>query len=120
MNKVYIILSEVIKHMSKVYIIASEVITTDEYTSNIEGVFTNKDKATARMKECIDNLCWFEKENLESDYEDEGSDEFDTFEEYWADWVENGFVANKRTFWHYSNEVDMEINVHIVEKEVEE
>ena len=106
--------------MNKVYIVTSEVVTYDDFNSDVEGVFTNKEKAMQRLREAIERLCWNEKENLEEDYECEDEDDrvFDTFEECWDDWVRTGFVTPN--FWRYSNECDMTIVVCVAEREVED
>ena len=104
--------------MDKVFVVTSEVVTYDDFNSNVEGVFTNEDSAKKRMMEAIERMCECQKENLECDYEDEADElGYDSFEEYWSEWVNEGFVTPN--FWRYTDD-DMTIVIAICPRDVEE
>lgn len=106
--------------MDKVYIVASEVVSYDDFNSDIYGVYTNEEKAKKEMLAAIDDLCETIKENLMDDFECEDEEErmFDTFEEYWEDWVAQSFVTPN--YWRYSNDDDIVFVVYLAVKEVED
>ena len=104
--------------MNKIYVVTSEVVTYDDFNSRVEGLFISEDKAKERLTEVIESLCLNQKESLESDYEDEAADlEYDSFDEYWEEWINGGFVAPN--FWRF-NDDDMTIVVSIVQKTLED
>lgn len=104
--------------MDKVFVVTSEVVTYDDFNSDVEGVFTNEDSAKKRMMESIERMCESQKESLECDYEDEADElGYDSFEEYWSEWVNEGFVTPN--FWRYTDD-DMTIVIAICPRNVEE
>lgn len=106
--------------MNKVYIVASEVVSYDDFNSDIYGVYTTEEKAKKEMLAAIDDLCETIKENLADDFECEDEEErmFDTFEEYWEDWVAQSFVTPN--YWRYSDDDDIVFVVYLAVKEVED
>lgn len=105
--------------MEKVYIVKSETLTTDDFFSLICGVYKSKESALSKMKAEINDLCEDIRENLECDFEVENEElGYDSFEEYWEDWVAENFVTP--TFWRYSNEDDKTLIVSIMRVDVED
>ena len=108
--------------MEKVYIVEGQTISYDETTTEIEGVHTTEEGARKGLREEIDSLC----ENIKNDLFDKFNDEdyaedfegYETFEEYWDDWVNEHFVAED--FWRYSDETDYTYVVSLVEKNLED
>jgi hypothetical protein len=104
--------------MDKVFVVTTEIVTLDDFNVDVNGVFTSEEDAKKRMREAIDSACEVQKEDLAFDYEDE-SDElgYDSFEEYWEDWVKDNFVTPN--FWRL-NEEEMTIVVAISKRTLNE
>ena len=108
--------------MEKVYIVEGQTISYDETTTEIEGVHTTEEGAKKGLREEIDSLC----ENIKNDLFDKFNDEdyaedfegYETFDEYWDDWVSENFVT--KNFWRYSDETDFTYVVSIIEKNLED
>ena len=104
--------------MKKVYIVEGQTISCDETITEIEGVHTTEEGAKKALREEIDSLC----ESIKNDRFDKFNDEdyaedfegYETFEEYWDDWVNEHFIAED--FWRYSDETDYTYVVSIIEK----
>lgn len=108
--------------MEKVYIVEGQTISYDETTTEIEGVHTTEEGARKGLREEIDSLCEDIKNDLFDKFNDEDYAEdfegYETFEEYWDDWVNEHFVAEN--FWRYSDESDYTYVVSIIEKNLED
>ena len=108
--------------MEKVYIIEGRTITYDDVYGGVAGVHTTEEGARKRMYEEIDSRCEIVKELLEDNFNDEDYAEdfegFDTFEEFWANWVNEHFVT--QNLWRYSDETDYTYEVFLTEKNVED
>lgn len=108
--------------MEKVYIVEGQTISYDETTTEIEGVHTTEEGARKGLREEIDSLCEDIKNDLFDKFNDEDYAEdfegYETFEEYWDDWVNEHFVAED--FWRYSDESDYTYVVSIIEKNLED
>ena len=108
--------------MKKVYIVEGQTISCDETITEIEGVHTTEEGAKKGLREEIDSLC----ENIKNDLFDKFNDEdyaedfegYETFDEYWDDWVNENFVT--KNFWRYSDETDFTYIVSIIEKNLED
>ena len=108
--------------MEKVYIVEGQTISCDETITEIEGVHTTEEGAKKALREEIDSLC----ENINSDLYDKFNDEdyaedfegYETFEEFWEDWVYEHFVT--QNLWRYSDETDYTYEVFLTEKNVED
>lgn len=108
-------------NMEKVYIVEGQTISCDETITEIEGVHTTEEGARKGLREEIDSLC----ENIKNDLFDKFNDEdyaedfegYETFEEFWANWVDENFVTEN--FWRYSDETDYTYVVSIIEKYLE-
>ena len=104
--------------MEKVYIIEGRTTTYDDVYGGVAGVHTTEEGAKKALREEIDSLC----ENINSDLYDKFNDEdyaedfegYETFGEYWDDWVNEHFIAED--FWRYSDESDYTYEVSIIEK----
>ena len=118
--------------MEKVYIVEGQTINCDETITEIEGVHTTEEGARKGLREEIDSLCEKIKNDLFDKFNDEDYAEdfegYETFEEYWDDWVNEHFVAEHfvaehfvaEHFWRYSNESDCTYVVSIIEKYLED
>ena len=108
--------------MEKVYIIEGRTTTYDDVYGGVAGVHTTEEGARKRMYEEIDSRCESVKELLEDNFNDEDYAEdfegFDTFEEFWANWVNEHFVT--KNLWRYSDETDYTYEVFLTEKNVED
>ena len=108
--------------MEKVYIVEGQTISYDETTTEIEGVHTTEEGARKGLREEIDSLCEDIKNDLFDKFNDEDYAEdfegYETFEEYWDDWVNEHFVAEN--FWRYSDETDYTYVVSLIEKNLED
>ena len=104
--------------MKKVYIVEGQTISCDETITEIEGVHTTEEGAKKALREEIDSLCESIKNDLFDNFNDEDYAEdfegYETFEEYWDDWVNEHFIAED--FWRYSDETDYTYVVSIIEK----
>ena len=108
--------------MKKVYIVEGQTISYDDTDTSIAGIHTTEEGARKRLREEIDSRCESVKELLEDNFNDEDYAEdfegFDTFEEFWANWVNEHFVT--KDFWRYSDETDYTYEVFLTEKNVED
>ena len=108
--------------MDKVYIVNGSTIDIEDTYSAIAGVHTTEEGARKRMREEIDSRCAGIKDDLEDKFGDEDYAEdfegYETFDEYWDDWVDENFVAED--FWRYSDETYLTIIVSITETNLED
>ena len=108
--------------MEKVYIVEGQTISYDETTTEIEGVHTTEEGARKGLREEIDSLCEDIKNDLFDKFNDEDYAEdfegYETFDEYWDDWVSENFVT--KNFWRYSDETDYTYVVSLIEKNLED
>ena len=108
--------------MEKVYIIEGRTITYDDVYGGVAGVHTTEEGARKRMYKEIDSRCESVKELLEDNFNDEDYAEdfegYETFDEFWSDWVDKHFV--KKNVWRYSDETDYTYEVFLTEKNVED
>ena len=108
--------------MKKVYIVEGQKISYDETTTEIEGVHTTEEGARKGLREEIDSLCEDIKNDLFDKFNDEDYAEdfegYETFGEYWDDWVNKHFIAEDLSLkaWRYSDETDYTYEVSIIEK----
>lgn len=108
--------------MEKVYIIEGRTTTYDDVYGGVVAVNATEEGARKRMYKEIDSRCESVKELLEDNFNDEDYAEdfegYDTFEEFWADWVDKHFVT--QNLWRYSDETDYTYEVFLTEKNVED
>lgn len=104
--------------MKKVYIVEGQTINCDETITEIEGVHTTEEGAKKGLREEIDERVAHIKDDFEDMFYDEDYAEdfegYETFDEYWDDWVNKHFIAED--FWRYSDESDYTYVVSIIEK----
>ena len=108
--------------MKKVYIVEGQTINCDETITEIEGVHTTEEGAKKGLREEIDERVAHIKDDFEDMFYDEDYAEdfegYETFDEYWDDWVSKHFIAEN--FWRYSDELDYIYEVSIIEKNLED
>ena len=108
--------------MEKVYIVEGQTISCDETITEIEGVHTTEEGAKKGLREEIDERVAHIKDDFEDMFYDEDYAEdfegYETFGEYWDDWVNKHFIAEN--FWRYSDELDYIYEVSIIEKNLED
>ena len=108
--------------MEKVYIIEGQTTTYDDVYGGVVAVNATEEGARKRMYEEIDSRCESVKELLEDNFNDEDYAEdfegYETFEEFWVDWVNEHFVT--QNLWRYSDETDYTYEVFLTEKNVED
>ena len=108
--------------MEKVYIVEGRTTTYDDVYGGVVAVNATEEGARKRMYEEIDSRCESVKELLEDNFNDEDYAEdfegYETFEEFWVDWVNEHFVT--KNFWCYSDETDYTYEVFLTEKNVED
>ena len=108
--------------MEKVYIIEGRTTTYDDVYGGVVAVNATEEGARKRMYKEIDSRCESVKELLEDNFNDEDYAEdfegYETFDEYWDDWVSENFVT--KNFWRYSDETDFTYVVSIIEKNLED
>ena len=119
--------------MEKVYIVEGQTISCDETITEIEGVHTTEEGAKKGLREEIDELVAHIKDDFEDMFYDEDYAEdfegYETFEEYWDDWVNEHFCAQDEEkalaqvgmkVWRYSDETDYTYVVSLIEKNLED
>ena len=108
--------------MEKVYIVEGQTISCDETITEIEGVHTTEEGAKKGLREEIDERVAHIKDDFEDMFYDEDYAEdfegYETFGEYWDDWVNEHFIAEN--LWRYSDELDYIYEVSIIEKNLED
>ena len=108
--------------MKKVYIVEGQTISCDETITEIEGVHTTEEGAKKGLREEIDERVAHIKDDFEDMFYDEDYAEdfegYETFGEYWDDWVNEHFIAEN--LWRYSDELDYIYEVSIIEKNLED
>lgn len=107
--------------MEKVFVVNG--ITTTMYDDgtdfNTASVHTTEDGARKGLRAEIDNRCACIKEDYMAQFNDEDYaedfDGYDTFDEFWDDWVKDNTHTPK--YWCYSTD-ELSISVYIQEVEV--
>jgi hypothetical protein len=104
--------------MEYIFVITSEVIGIydDDIDFDVLVAHKDKDRAFASLREIINGTCvnirddhkaMFNDEDYAEDFED-----YDSFEQYWDEWVSVHFVTP--VFWQYSTD-EFTINIHLKE-----
>ena len=108
--------------MEKVYIIEGRTTTYDDVDGGVVAVNATEEGARKRMYEEIDERVSVIKDDFEDMFYDEDYAEdfegYETFEEFWSDWVDKHFVT--QNLWRYSDESDYTYEVFLTEKNVED
>ena len=102
----------------KVFVVLEENVSYDDASAYVSGVYATKEGAKAGMRKAIESSCVGIKDDIEENLEDEDLEGYESFEEYWDEWVEDKFQSP--SYWLYSDEDSMTITVQILEKTLEQ
>ena len=102
----------------KVFVVLEENVSYDDANAYVSGVYATEEGAKAGMRKAIESSCVGIKEDIEENLEDEDLEGYESFEEYWDEWVENRYQSP--SYWLYSDEDSMTITVQILEKTLEQ
>ena len=102
----------------KVFVVLEENVSYDDANAYVSGVYATEEGAKAGMRKAIESSCVGIKDDIEENLEDEDLEGYESFEEYWDEWVENRFQSP--SYWLYSDEDSMTITVQILEKTLEQ
>ena len=102
----------------KVFVVLEENVSYDDASAYVSGVYATEEGAKAGMRKAIESSCVGIKDDIEENLEDEDLEGYESFEEYWNEWVEDRFQSP--SCWLYSDEDSMTITVQILEKTLEQ
>ena len=102
----------------KVFVVLEENVSYDDASAYVSGVYATEEGAKAGMRKAIESSCVGIKDDIEENLEDEDLEGYESFEEYWDEWVEDRFQSP--SYWFYSDEDSMTITVQILEKTLEQ
>lgn len=102
----------------KVFVVLEENVSYDDASAYVSGVYATEDGAKAGMRKAIESSCVGIKDDIEENLEEEDLEGYESFEEYWNEWVEDRFQSP--SYWLYSDEDSMTITVQILEKTLEQ
>ena len=102
----------------KVFVVLEENVSYDDASAYVSGVYATEEGAKAGMRKAIESSCVGIKDDIEENLEEEDLEGYESFEEYWDEWVENRFQSP--SYWLYSDEDSMTITVQILEKTLEQ
>ncbi len=102
----------------KVYVILEENVSYDEVFTSVHGVHTTMEGAKSGLRRAIEVSCAGIKDDIEENLEEEDLEEYDSFDEYWDEWVEDRYDTDR--LWSYSDEDSQSITIQIIEKKLDE
>ena len=102
----------------KVFVVLEENVSYDDASAYVSGVYATEEGAMAGMRKAIESSCVGIKDDIEENLEDEDLEGYESFEEYWNEWVEDRFQSP--SYWLHSDEDSMTITVQIIEKTLEQ
>lgn len=102
----------------KVFVVLEENVSYDDASAYVSGVYASEEGAKAGMRKAIESSCVGIKDDIEENLEEEDLEGYESFEEYWDEWVEDKFQSP--SYWLYSDEDSMTITVQILEKTLEQ
>lgn len=102
----------------KVFVVLEENVSYDDASAYVSGVYATEEGAKAGMRKAIESSCVGIKDDIEENLEEEDLEGYESFEEYWNEWVEDRFQSP--SYWLYSDEDSMTITVQILEKTLEQ
>ena len=102
----------------KVFVVLVENVSYDDASAYVSGVYATEEGAKAGMRKAIESSCVGIKDDIEENLEEEDLEGYESFEEYWDEWVEDKFQSP--SYWLYSDEDSMTITVQILEKTLEQ
>lgn len=98
----------------KVYVILEESVSYDDASAYVHSVHATMEGAQSFLRRAIEVACAGIKDDIEENLEEEDLEEYDSFDEYWDEWVESQYES--ATYWSYSDEASQTITVQIIEK----
>lgn len=104
--------------VKKVYVILEESVSYDDATAYVSSVYSTIEGAKSGLRRAIEGCCAGIKDDIEENLEEEDLEEYDSFDEYWDEWVENRYDSDR--LWSYSDEDSQSITIQIIEKALEE
>ena len=102
----------------KVFVVLEENVSYDDASAYVSGVYATEEGAKAGMRKAIESSCVGIKDDIEENLEDEDLEGYESFEEYWDEWVEDRFQSP--SYWLHSDKDSMTITVQIIEKTLEQ
>ena len=102
----------------KVFVVLEENVSYDDASAYVSGVYATEEGAKAGMRKAIESSCVGIKDDIEENLEEEDLEGYESFGEYWDEWVEDKFQSP--SYWLYSDEDSMTITVQILEKTLEQ
>ena len=102
----------------KIYIVLEENLSYDDATAHVYGAYATKQGAQAGLRKAIEASCAGIKDDIKENLEEEDLEGYDSFDEYWDEWIENGYESI--TYWSYSDEDSQTITIQIMEKTLEQ
>ena len=102
----------------KVYVVLEENVSYDYATAHIYSVHTTIEGAISGLRKAIEASCAGIKDDIEEDLEEEDLEGYDSFDEYWEEWVEDFYESP--SYWSYSDEDSQTITIQIIEKALEQ
>lgn len=102
----------------KVYVVLEERVSYDDATAYVSGVYATIEGAQAGLRKAIEASCAGIKDDIEENLEEEDLEGYDSFDEYWGEWVENQYES--ATYWSYSDEDSETVTIQIIEKTLED
>ena len=101
-----------------VYVILEESVSYDDASADVHSIHTTMEGAKSGLRRAIEVSCVGIKDDIEENLEDEDLEEYDSFDEYWDEWVENRYDSD--CLWSYSDEDSQSITIQIIEKTLDE
>ena len=102
----------------KVFVVLEENVSYDDASAYVSGVYATEEGAKAGMRKAIESSWVGIKDDIEENLEEEDLEEYDSFDEYWDEWVENRYDSD--CLWSYSDEDSQSITIQIIEKTLDE
>ena len=103
---------------NKVYVVVSTIVNCFGYTETfVSKVLSTMGKAESRVREEFEIQMAGIKDNHSVDWEDYCEGQFDTFEEYWEDFVDGCMACNTR--YVYQDDDGLMIEVAVLEADFE-
>lgn len=102
----------------KVYVILEESVSYDDATAYVCGVHTTIEGAKSGLRRAIEVSCAGIKDDIEENLEEEDLEDYESFEEYWNDWINDRYESD--SLWSYSDEDSQTITIQIIEKTLDE
>ncbi len=102
----------------KVFVILEENVSYDDASAYVYGVHATMEGAKSGLRRAIEVSCAGIKDDIEENLEEEDLEGYESFDEYWDEWVEDRYESD--SLWSYSDEDSQTITITILEKTLEE